>query len=165
MGQLRNQGQAHGGVIGPKVAEHLHEQVRPLLAKLQRVVSVAFRSLRLVRTGEARLGPAVHTYTCDVLMGSDPQFVIESIELEELAHHGALHLVGTDRRALRLLPLVRMSAPQGGSNACYFYSKSDGKTARFVSYHQETEAVELNETPLEFLTRWNLDPGPDFPAE
>ncbi len=165
VGPLRSQGLAHGGVIGRGVAEQLHQQAWAVVAELRRIVGHAFRSLRLVRVGAGRLGQAISTFQCDVLMGSDPQFEIESIELEEHAYDGELYLVGNDRRALKILPLVRMAAPQGGNNACYFYNKLNGDTARYVSYHQESEAIEDNPTPIELLNRWNLDPEPDSLGE
>ena len=158
VGPLRARGQAHGGVISNRVAAELHEHALTLVSDMRNAIGDTFTAFRLVRIGEARLGKAVHTYKCDVLMGSDPQFAIESILLEDLAEDDQLYFVAASQRALRLLPLVRMSAPQGGSNACYFYSKLQGPSARYVSYHQEADAEEFDTSPLELLKRWNLDP-------
>jgi hypothetical protein len=48
-----------------------------------------------------------------------------------------LYIVNRDQgSALKLLPLVQMGPlPQSAQNACYFFNRTEGDGARFVSYH------------------------------
>ena len=84
--------------------------------------------------------------------------------LEDRLDTGVLALIGSEHRAIPLLPLVRIGAPKGPDGACYFYSRREGETARYVSYHQDENATDESAAPLEFLQRWNRDPSDRDPV-
>jgi hypothetical protein len=160
---MRNDWKGHGGAIGADRARRLHDDALATLAELRGVIAPAFRTLKLVRTGRAEILSGLYRYEADLLQGSNQTFLPTHVELEESIESKVLALVGSDRRALRLLPFVRMGMPKRDENACYFYSRRERSTARYVSYHQEAEAIDLSDAPLDFLERWNQPPPqPDF---
>lgn len=152
--RLRNDSRGHGGAVSVAAANLQLDRLRNELAQLREVVAPAFDALKLYRVGDARIGRGVRNYAVEVLQGSNAAFLRERLELEDEPPTGALVLSAGAGRSLQLVPLIRMAAPQGADNACYFYNRTENGTARFVSYHQGDRAEDLDPAPLEFLHRW-----------
>jgi hypothetical protein len=155
--ELRNNSKGHGGALGEGAATLLHQELLASLSHLRNLVAPAFEKVRLFRLGTLTIHKGLLTYDAEVLQGSNATFLKESVILEEPCDTHSLVLCAGERRALPLVPLIRMAAPKGGDTACYFYNRCVPGTARFVSYHQGNNAEDESAAPLEFIERWNDD--------
>ena len=72
-----------------------------------------------------------------IMRGSNSEFLKESRAMTTWLDVDSLYVInGEQGDALKLLPLVQVSASPGtAKNACYFFSRTVGEGARFVSYH------------------------------
>jgi hypothetical protein len=70
-------------------------------------------------------------------MGSNSEFLKDTRSMSTWLDVERLYLVKKEaRRGLKLLPLVQVGpSPESAKNACYFFSRMDSGTPRFVSYH------------------------------
>ena len=118
------------------------------------------------RVGRQAIGANAWTAACLARrrrhQGSNSAFLSDELPLEHLPKTDSLVLSTNEGRSLPLVPFIVMGPPKDASNACYFYSRTEGAdTARFISYHQGDEAEDFRPDPLESLDRWEQDP-PEF---
>lgn len=134
---MRNDWTGHGGAVPPNVAEQRHLHAVGLLEKLRVCFSSVWKSTRLIQPVVARDMETYHENEVRLLVGSNSQFVTETIITGSSLPTTRLYLVsGEETQALKLEPLVRMDAtPVDERNACYFFNRCEGGNARFVTYH------------------------------
>jgi hypothetical protein len=71
-----------------------------------------------------------------ILKGPNPAFRRKQVQLTQPLDASRLYLLhDSSRRALELVPLIRVLTTASGQDACYFYSRLDGPSIRWVSYH------------------------------
>jgi hypothetical protein len=118
------------------LAEGVITQLREILGD-----SLADWPLVRLRGGVVPENGIMHT-TVDRLVGPNPAFDEDAFDLLDLLEAHQLYLVDPfERRALRLVPLVRMMAgPEEEEDACYFFSRLEAGTIRWLSYHHTDEA-------------------------
>jgi hypothetical protein len=149
VGRYRNEWIGHGGVESDP---ELHRRLSLLGVELDNIRSLfaaGYDPWRLVRPGPSRHRSGVFYYSASSMMGTRSDF--RRVDVESLApmDDGELYLYTPSlRRALRLLPFVRMMpSPRTEENACYFYSSLAGHEVRWVSYHFEADAEVVSADP------------------
>ena len=162
---IRNNSRGHGGAVSVSSAKLLLDRLSSELSQLRDVAAPIFEVLKMYRLGSAEIGAGVRTYEVEVLKGSNATFLREKLVLEDEPPSRSLVVSAGEGRSLPLLPLVRMAAPQDEGNACYFFSRTENETARFVSYHQGDQAEDLDPAPMDFLRRWQQGVAADGATE
>jgi hypothetical protein len=97
-------------------------------------------------------------------MGVRTPFETVEVDVRCPLEDGYLYVVSRQTtEACELLPFIRLGpAPPSQANACYFYSKLEGETSKWNSYHFEPqselkiEAPELNAALSKLTTRATL---------
>lgn len=145
--RIRNDWTGHGGAVPPNIAEQRHMQVLDLLEKLRIHFSSVWKSAKLIQPVAGRDMETYHENEVRLLVGSNSQFVTDTITTGSSLPTTRLYLISGDQpQALKLEPLVRMDAsPVDEMNACYFFNRYEGGSARFVTYHFSTIA-EVNQS-------------------
>lgn len=138
--RMRNDWTGHGGAVPPALADQRHMQALELLEKLRIHFSSVWKNVRLVQPVVGRDMETYHENDVRLLVGSNNSFVTETVITGSSLSTTRLYLVsGDETQALKLEPLVRMAAsPADEMNACYFFNRFEGASARFVTYHFST---------------------------
>ena len=141
--KLRNDHLGHTGAIGRAQAEELSSEALSVLHHLRGAWGLGWSQYPLVRAGQGTYKRGMHEYHAERLVGMqgspfEKLQISSKIPLEDQQ----LYLFDPDSQSgLRLLPFVRvMPSPHHQANACFMFSRSAGKEARFVSYHFEQES-------------------------
>ena len=135
--KMRNDWTGHGGVVGQEEAQLRNEQLLAEVQKLRETFADAWADVQLVRALQCRPRRGLFENEIAVLMGSNSDFLKETKAMSVWLDVDELYLAAKNAgAALQLLPLVKIGAsPQSAKNACYFFSKVDDGSAKFVSYH------------------------------
>jgi hypothetical protein len=138
--RMRNEWTGHGGAVPQALAHQRHMQILELLEKLRIHFSSVWKNVRLIQPVTGRDMETYHENEVRLLVGSNSQFVTETIVTGSSLPTTRLYLLsGEQTQALKLEPLIRMAAsPVDEMNACYFFNRSVGSNARFVTYHFST---------------------------
>lgn len=152
--KCRNDWRGHGGVVGDQEAMDRAGHLGSLILEVRALVGHRWKSYPLVLPGRGIYSQGWHVNTASVVVGSRVPFAQAEFRLKQPLEHGVLHVVGPESgETCPLLPLIRISsAPGDAKNACYFFSRLDGASARYISYHHEGKP-ELTEAAPENLTR------------
>ena len=151
--QYRNDWRGHGGVASDSEMRLRAGTLKDLVLELKNLVGRRWSAYPLVLPGRGVFSAGWHRYAASVVMGSRVPFAQAEYRLQRPMEDGVLHVVGpTSGDTCALLPLVRVAASPGDAkNACYFFNRLNGPSARFVSYHYEGQP-ELTETASADLT-------------
>lgn len=135
--KMRNDWSGHGGVVGQEEAKIRNELLISELQKLREVIGDAWREIKMIRVVRGDLHRGLWENEVALLMGSNSEFLKETRSMSMPLEREDLYLVGNNEgQALRLLPFIKVdSSPQSAKNACYFFSRLEKDSARFVSYH------------------------------
>jgi len=150
---FRNRWTGHGGSVSPKEAADRLELLRQDLEDLRGIVGTTFLQYQLIEPREAEILPGP-LFRCRVrrVMGSNPQFEHQTVELTTPAVTGRLYLHNPGYAGgLELIPLVQVrDVPQP---AGYFYNRLEKTGMRLVSYHfvDQTEVVGESDTVEQLL--------------
>jgi len=148
--KVRNDWDAHGGIIGTNKAQVLVAGLEADLNKLRQAWGAVWSEVRLFRplAGSKRKG--VWRYNGLSLKGNMYPFEeITDIVLQHDLDEEQLYLWSPERDvAVELLPFLRLgSTPEEEKNACYFYNRVQGDGVRFVSYHFAEEPDMVGDFP------------------
>ena len=140
--RLRNEWQGHTGAIGRRDAIVRHESLRELLVSVQKEFGIMWSDYQMIRPESSRYDGKTHLSDCHLLVGSRTPFRQIEVETEGPLVAAGLYLWSPGQtRALRLLPLIKiMPSPRTQENACYFFNRTKGDVARFLSYHFEADS-------------------------
>ena len=96
-----------------------------------------------MRPGTNTYTAGLYLYSAEKLMGSRQIFRQEKLTTTEVMDTDELYCYDSvTQRPLQLLRFVRMvAAPDTEDIACYFFSKVEKKSIRWVSYHFEKEGA------------------------
>ncbi len=137
----RNRLKGHGGHIKESDAARFVEELEPLVRRLYEHGGSTFRALSLVRPGSLEATDDGLRYSIQKLVGSDPTFDRETIEVDAIikSHTLAFWYAGS-RRMCPAIPFMRIGAPQRPhENTCYVYNRSEPGGVRWVSYQEAGE--------------------------
>jgi len=135
--KMRNDWRGHGGVVGQEEAKVRNERLLGELERLREAMADVWEISTVVNALHCRPRRGSFENEIALLRGSNSEFLKESRSMSTWLDVERLYIVNGDQgSALRLLPLVRVGAsPQSAKNACYFFNRTEGDGARFVSYH------------------------------
>ena len=135
--KMRNDWSGHGGVLGQEDAKLRNEQLLGQVEKLRQAMSDVWDRSLIVNALHCRPRKGVFENEIAMLKGSNSEFLKESRAMSNWLDVDSLYIIsGEQSGALKLLPLVRVSASPGtAKNACYFFNRTEREGARFVSYH------------------------------
>ncbi len=143
--EWRNKWTGHGGIASPKDAQYRHALIKEKLDTVKSLFENVWELYELVRPTSMKKQSGQYIHTVERIMGRSTPFEKSRFIIDRGLETNELHLVShDDHGALELLPLVKLGpAPEGLSNACYFYNRvEDAKSRklRYVSYHFENES-------------------------
>lgn len=146
---LRNRFRGHGGAKSDAQLREHSSILRDFVGDYREAVGDAWSAWPLVLIGKAGYTQGQFVCNTDWLVGPRTPFEKKEVTLNHPAEEGTLHHYDSrSRRALELLPLVRiLASPQSAQNACYFYNRVDRDGVRFVSYHFDIESEVTRESP------------------
>ena len=134
---MRNDWSGHGGVVGQEEAKLGNEQLLGQVEKMRQAMSDVWDRSVIVNALHCRPRKGVFENEIAMLKGSNSEFLKESRSMSTWLDVDSLYVINGDQSsALKLLPLVQISASPGtAKNACYFFNRTEPEGARFVSYH------------------------------
>lgn len=135
--KMRNDWSGHGGVVGQEEAKLRNEQLIGQVERLRQAMSDVWDAAVVVNALHCRPRRGVFENEIAILKGSNSEFLKESRSMSTWLDVDSLYIInGQQRGALKLLPLIQVSASPGtAKNACYFFNRTEREGARFVSYH------------------------------
>jgi hypothetical protein len=135
--KMRNDWSGHGGVVGQEEARLRNEQLLGQVEKLRQGLSDVWDRSMIVNALHCRPRKGVFENEIAMLKGSNSEFLKESRAMSTWLDVDSLYIISGDQSgALKLLPLVQVSASPGSAkNACYFFNRTERAGARLVSYH------------------------------
>ena len=159
--RYRNSWMAHGGHMKPSDAARLAEELLQSVRDFYEIAAGPFRRLRLVRPGKAEVTDYGITFEVERLVGSDPTFSRENVELDRPVKSNALSFwMEGSRTMCRALPFFRFGIPQKvAETSFYVFNRMEQGKLRWVSY-QETQEQELFVPDDELLSLISMVKGP-----
>lgn len=139
--RYRNSWKGHGGHLKSSDAARLDGELQQYVRDFYEATSNIFRRIVLVRTGLADVTDSGYAYQIDLLVGSDPAFERESIELSHPAksHTLAFWMKGA-RTMCRTLPFLRLGAPQEPQETSFYvFNRVENGGFRWISYQEARE--------------------------
>ena len=135
--KMRNDWGGHGGVVGQEEAEVRNQQLLAEVQNLREAIGDTWAATQIIHALHCIPRRGMFENEVSILMGSNNEFLKETREMKTWLDVERLYLLKQgSERALKLLPLIQVGpSPQSAKNACYFFSRLDGESARFVSYH------------------------------
>jgi hypothetical protein len=135
--KMRNDWSGHGGVVGQEEAKVRNEQLLGELERLREAMADVWENATVVNALHCRPRKGSFENEIALLRGSNSKFLTKSRSMSTWLDVDRLYIVNGDQgSALKLLPLVQMGPlPKSAKNACYFFNRTEGDGARFVSYH------------------------------
>lgn len=165
---MRNRHGGHGGAIGSRQGEVIHNDLVELVRKCREVFGRTWLEYELVQPAESRLRGGIYHYKVRRMVGtrSMPFETVDRESIEGMEEDNLYLFDPSSDCGLRLKPFVRvMPSPRTEHNACYFYNRRDGDEARLISYHFEEDSdvtvnmADINAT-LEQLSIRDQNVGP-----
>jgi hypothetical protein len=136
----RNNWSGHGGVPGERIQRERLSDLRHLLEKTRAILDWSFEPWTLLKPGQMLLKGGVFDLTATILKGANPAFLRKQVQVTEALDASRLYLLANgSTRALALVPFIRVHTSASGHDACYFYSRLENSTVRWVSYHFQAE--------------------------
>jgi len=139
--RYRNTWKGHGGHLKRSDAARLDGELQQAVRDLYETTAPIFRDLILVRPGMAEVSETSFSYEIESLVGSDPTFARQRVELQRPANSRALAFWMKDAKAMcRALPFFRLGAPQQPQEtSCYVFNRVENGGLRWISYQEARE--------------------------
>lgn len=137
---IRNR-DAHSGIKGDLNNRQRLNLAESELDKLRALFSSTFEEVILFMPINNQYKDGVFTNKVTRLKGSRQIFVEDYVKTIIPLDAEKLYLgEKQERKPLELLPFIKMAkSPESEKIACYFYSRMEGKTPAWVSYHYESQ--------------------------
>jgi hypothetical protein len=135
----RNDWRGHGGISGEVENKRRLTLLETELRKFREEIKNCFEGFLLYLPQENRHQDGIYFYRVKSIMGSNPLFGTKNIETNSILDDGKLYFQDVEKRfPLKLIPFfIMMSEPQHEKNACYFYSKLEKGSAKWITYHYD----------------------------
>ena len=139
--RYRNSWKGHGGHIKASDAEKLDNDLHQSIRDLYEVAAPIFRRVLLVRPGKAEVADSGFKFELEKLVGSDPTFSREFVELDRPTKSNALAFwMSGSRTACKVLPFFRFGAPERiAKSSLYVFNRVADGQFRWVSYQETRE--------------------------
>ena len=142
----RNNWRGHGGISGDVENQRRLTLLETELIKLRDTIRNCFDGFLLYLPQENRHQRGIYYYRAKSIMGSHQLFRVIDVETNAILDDGSLYFQDiSQRNPLKLIPFfIMLPSPESERDACYFYSKLDQGTAKWITYHYD----QLPETHL-----------------
>ena len=156
--RYRNTWKGHGGHMKDSDAARINDELQQTIRDLYEITASSFRRFLLVRPGKADVADSGMTYEIDKLIGSDPTFIKDQVEIDRPAKTNALAFWLTGSRAMcHALPFFRLGVPlEPQETVFYVFNRVEGSEFRWISY-QEAREQDFTAPDDELLTLISLD--------
>lgn len=140
----RNSWKGHGGLSGDSENQRRLTLLETELRKLRETIRDCFDGYALYLPQENRQLKGIYYYKVKSIMGSNPLFRSIDLETTTSLDDGSLYFQDSSQRSpIKLIPfIVMLPSPPSESNACYFYSRLEQDTAKWVTYHFDQKPEE-----------------------
>lgn len=147
----RNAWKGYSGITSEAIcAEHVR-LLESELFKLQERMKDLYDKIRLIRPQSLKKHQGRFINRVEVLTGSSSIFKKAELTGDPLDGARLYMQVIDTGEAFELPPFFMLKdLPSGAKNACYFYSRTDGANARYVSYHFEERPESVEEGSAAF---------------
>jgi hypothetical protein len=138
--RYRNKWHGHSAAYSEIDIRNQVSTLENLLTEARTILYDTFDEFRLIRAHSLkRVSTSKYVNKVELLVGSNSEFLKSELTLSEALVEKHLYIyVAETEMMIELIPLVQMRVPsEPVENACYFYSRVDGKSTRYVSYHYE----------------------------
>lgn len=146
----RNSWKGHSGIGNETIYKERADILESMLYKLQENIKDLYERVRLIKPISLSYTNGVFINKVEVLTGSNPIFVKDTMESHSPLDDSKLYLQMIDTGEMLLLPpyFILKNAPSDAKNACYFYNRVEKGSTRYVSYHYDgrPEDIETGET-------------------
>jgi hypothetical protein len=148
----RRNGQAHGGVAGPRQRRELLDDLSDLLDRTRTLLGWSFIPWTLLRPTTMSLSEGTFAVTATILTGTNAAFRQQQISTCRALDRRHLYLHNTaDHSPLQLVPFFRLIEDDNtGQDACYFYSRIESQAenrVRWISYHNQGNPEQVTAAP------------------
>lgn len=146
--EFRNISKGHTAISGKAEHEQRVFLLEEYLLKIRPLLAEGFEDTILIQPETARYQGGAFENTVKQLTGMHFPFAQTELQTKIPLDTNNLYLVHQEgTKPIEMLPLIRiLNAPNTGLEACYFYSRVQGKNmARWVSYHFEPEPEIIEE--------------------
>ena len=151
----RNNWKGHTGITSEALYKEHVETLDSMLRKLQEGIKDLYDRIRLIRPVGLSYSNGIFQNKVDVLTGSNPIFIKDTINALNPLDNTKLYIQLLDTGDVLELPpfFILKNSPADAKNACYFYSKVEKGTTKYVSYHHEgkPEDIETGEFVFEHI--------------
>ncbi len=145
----RNSWKGHGGLMKTSDAARLDSELQQSLRDFYEATASIFRRFLLVRPGGGVADEEGFTFQVELLVGSDPTFKRNRIQLTRPSRSHALAFWMTGSTSMcRALPFFRMGAPQRPQEtSIYVFNRLEKGGMRWISFQEarEQEVIEVDD--------------------
>jgi hypothetical protein len=151
----RNAWKGHSGITSEVLYKEHVDILDSQLHKLQESIKDLYERVRLIRPISLAFSNRVFSNKVEVLTGSNPIFVKDTIESLMPLDNSKLYLQMVDTGEMLELPpyFILKNSSADAKNACYFYSRVESGSTRYVSYHYDgrPEDMENGEVAFQYI--------------
>lgn len=137
--KYRNTWKGHSGITSDALYKEHVDILDSQLHKLQESIKDLYDRIRLIRPISLSFSNGMFSNKVEVLTGSNPIFTKDTIESLVPLDNSKLYLQIIDTSETIELPpyFILKNSPADAKNACYFYSRVESGSTRYVSYHYD----------------------------
>ena len=151
----RNTWKGHSGITSEVLYKEHVDNLDGMLHKLQGAIRDLYERVRLVRPVSLTYSNEIFSNRVEVLTGSNPIFMKDTIVSSTPLDNSKLYLQILDTGEMIDLPpyFILKQSPSDAKNACYFYSRVEKGNTRYISYHYDgkPEDIETGEAVYEHI--------------
>ena len=153
----RNNWKGHSGITSEALYKEHVDILDSMLRKLQESIKDLYERVRLIRPISLSFSNGIFKNKVEVLTGSNPIFVKETIKALTPLDKEKLYIQMVDTGEMLELPpyFILKNSPADVRNACYFYSRVEKGSTKYVSYHYDgkPEDIETGEVVFDHIKR------------
>ena len=155
--KYRNSWKGHSGLTSDALYKEHADILDSMLHKLQESIKDLYERIRLIRPISLSFSNGVFSNKVEVLTGSNSIFVKDTIKALIPLDNSKLYIQMLDTGEMLELPpyFILKNSPADVKNACYFYSRVEKGSTRYVSYHYDgkPEDIEMGETAYNHIKK------------
>ena len=139
--EYRNAWVGHGGHLKAADATRLEGELQQSIRDLYETTASILRRLQLVLPDKAEVTNTGFKFQIETLIGSDPTFQQQQVELTQKVKSNALAFwMGDARTMCPAVPLFRLGAPQRPQETSFYvFNRVEKEGIRWISYQEAVE--------------------------
>lgn len=143
--KYRNNWKGHSGISSEAIYKEHADILESMLHKLQENIKDLYERIRLVKPISLSFTNGVFSNKVEVLTGSNSIFKKDTIEGLYPLDNSKLYLQIIDTGEMMALPpyFILKNSPSNIKNACYFYSRVEKESTKYISYHYDGKPEDI----------------------